>query len=102
MGAVVCRGIPPVPAYGVDVVAAAVLVVLAQVAAAGRKFPFCLGGQAELPAGQLVQLDDELMALGPRHALDRQIVVHPEPAGMNAHHGPPQVLADLGLADAES
>ena len=78
-----------VTSHFIDVVTAGILVALALVAAAGCKLPFCLGGQAEGFACQLVQLDNECLAVVPGNTLHRAGKVASEPARVAAHHGQP-------------
>ena len=87
-----------IPAHIVEHVATRVDVSAALVCPAGGKLPLGLGGQAELCPQLLVETINELLALVPGDPLDRQPVAL-EMARVVAHHGMPQLLADLGAAD---
>ena len=63
------RVIAGIPCHVVNVVATGILESLALVATTSSKFPFCLGGKSEIPAGYLVQCDDEFLASLPRYIL---------------------------------
>lgn len=89
-----------VPCYITEFVAARVFVTLAAVPAASGVLPFGLGGQAEVLAGQLVQLGDERLTVIPAYALHGSLQVAGEASGVAAQHRLPQLLGDLGLTDA--
>lgn len=73
-GMCLAAAISIIPCYRPDIVAATVFIPSAPVASTGSILPLCLGGQAELHAGKLVQFADKVLAIIPTNLFNWQII----------------------------
>lgn len=97
-GVRLAEAVARVPCHVVDTAASAVLCVAALVAAAGSKFPFRFGGEAEAFAREGVQTADEGLAVVPRHTFYWKVVAF-EVGRIAAHHCLPKCLRHLRFTD---
>ena len=86
------------PGHTAQVAAAGILRLFTSVPAARGKLPLSLHGQAEMPARQLVQLFDKLLAIVPTHRLNRVLGAF-KLRRVAAHDSLPKLLRHLRLAN---
>ena len=94
-----------IPCHVINDIATSIYVSLAMVTATSGKLPFSLSRHTEIQARYHIQTCDKPLAIIPRHRLNRLIQVisitcrRTVFAGIVAHHGIPQVLRHLAVAD---